>query len=195
MGRYTGPKHRLERKEGESLDLKSMASKSREKRLNVPPGQHGQKGKRKQSDYAIQFRAKQKAKRIYGILERQFRKYFEIGKTEKGKTGDVILEMLERRLDNVVYRLGFTPTRAAARQAVSHGHVTVNGKKLNIPSYQVKINEVVGVNDKLKLIDKEKIVPSWLEKKAMFGKVVKFPERSDIDSKIDDKLIVEFYSR
>lgn len=195
MGRYTGPKHRLERKEGESLDLKSLASKSREKRLNVPPGQHGQKGKRKQSDYAIQFRAKQKAKRIYGVLERQFRKYFEIGKTEKGKTGDVILEMLERRLDNVVYRLGFAPTRAAARQAVSHGHVTVNGQKLNIPSYLVKLNEVVGVNDKLKLIDKEKVVPSWLLKKALFGKVVKFPERSDIDSKIDDKLIVEFYSR
>lgn len=195
MARYIGPKHRLERKEGESLDLKSLASKSREKRLNVPPGQHGQKGKRKQSDYAIQFRAKQKAKRIYGILERQFRKYFEIGKIEKGKTGDMILEMLERRLDNVVYRLGFAPTRAAARQAVSHGHVTVDGKKLNIPSYQVRLNEIIGIGNKLKLIDKDKIVPVWLEKKALFGKVVKFPERSDVDSKIDDKLIIEFYSR
>lgn len=195
MARYIGPKHRLERQEGESLDLKSLNSKSREKRLNVPPGAHGQKGKKKQSDYAVQFRAKQKAKRIYGLQEKQFRKYFEIGKKEKGKTGDVILEMLERRLDNVVYRLGLAPTRAAARQAVSHGHIQINGKKLNIPSYQTKLNDVVTPDAKVKQIDKDKIVPVWLEKQGAAGKMLKIPERSDIDTKIDDQLIVEFYSR
>lgn len=195
MARYIGPKHRLERQEGESLDLKSLNSKSREKRLNVPPGQHGQKGKKKQSDYAVQFRAKQKAKRIYGLQEKQFRKYFDIGKKEKGKTGDVILEMLERRLDNVVYRLGLAPTRAAARQAVSHGHIQINGKKLNIPSYQMKLNDVLTPDTKVKQIDKDKIVPVWLEKQGAAGKMLKIPERSDIDTKIDDQLIVEFYSR
>jgi small subunit ribosomal protein S4 len=195
MARYTGPKHRLERSAGESLDLKSLTSKNREKRLNVPPGQHGQKGKKKQSDFAVQFHAKQKARRIYGLQEKQFRKYFDIGKTEKGKTGDVILEMLERRLDNVIYRLGFCPTRAAARQAVSHGHIQINGKKLNIPSYQIQLNDVVTTDSKLKLIDKDKVPPVWLVKQGGAGKVVKVPERSDIDTKIDDQLIVEFYSR
>jgi small subunit ribosomal protein S4 len=195
MARYTGPKHRLERSAGESLDLKSLLSKNREKRLNVPPGQHGQKGKKKQSDFAVQFHAKQKARRIYGIMESQFHKYFEVGKTEKGKTGDVILEMLERRLDNVVYRLGFCPTRAAARQAVSHGHVQINGKKNNIPSYQIQLNDVVTTDSKLRLIDKDKVPPVWLAKQGGAGKVVKIPERSDIDTKIDDQLIVEFYSR
>jgi small subunit ribosomal protein S4 len=195
MARYIGPKHRLERSAGESLDLKSLASKNREKRLNVPPGQHGQKGKKKQSDFAVQFHAKQKAKRIYGLQEKQFRKYFDIGKTEKGKTGDVILEMLERRLDNVIYRLGFCPTRAAARQAVSHGHVQINGKKLNIPSFQVQLNDVVTTDSKLKLVDKDKVPPVWLAKQGGAGKIVKIPERSDIDTKIDDQLIVEFYSR
>jgi small subunit ribosomal protein S4 len=195
LARYIGPKHRLERSAGESLDLKSLASKSREKRLNVPPGQHGQKGKKKQSDFAVQFHAKQKARRIYGLQEKQFRKYFEIGKTQKGKTGDVILQMLEKRLDNIVYRLGFAPTRAAARQAVSHGHVQINGKKNNIPSYQVNLNEVITTDSKLNLIDKDKVPPVWLAKQGGAGKVVKIPERSDIDTKIDDQLIVEFYSR
>lgn len=195
MARYIGPKHRLERQEGESLDLKSLGSKSREKRLNVPPGQHGQKGRKKQSDFAVQFRAKQKAKRIYGLQEKQFRKYFDIGKKEKGKTGDVLLEMLERRLDNVCYRLGLAPTRAGARQLVSHGHILVNNKKLNIPSYQVQLNEVIMPDAKVKQIDKDKIPPVWLIKQGASGKIVKVPERSDIDTKIDDQLIVEFYSR
>lgn len=193
--RYTGPKHRLERREGESLDLKSLGSKSRNKRLNVPPGMHGQKGSKKQSDYAVQLRAKQKAKRIYGLSEKQFRRYFEFGKREKGKTGDVMLQMLECRLDNAIFRLGFAPTRAAARQYVSHGHILVNGKKLNIPSYQVKVEDVMTVDSKVKTIQKDKDAPVWIEKQGAAGKVVKLPERSDIETTVDDQLIVEFYSR
>ena len=196
MSRYIGPKHRLERREGESLDLKSLASKSRNKKLNVPPGMHGQKGRKKQSDYAVQLRAKQKAKRIYGVLERQFRKYFEIGKKEKGKTGDVMMQLLERRLDNVVFRLGLAPTRAAARQLVSHGHVQVNGKKLSIPSYFVKLNEVISVDtNKAHQVQKDYTVPVWLERQGAAGKVVKMPERTDVETTVDDQLIVEFYSR
>lgn len=196
MSRYIGPKHRLERREGESLELKSLGSKSRDKRLNVPPGQHGQKGKRKLSDFGLQLRAKQKAKRIYGVTERQLRRYFEIGKKQKGKTGDVMLQMLERRLDNVVFRIGFAPTRAASRQLVSHGHVQVNGNKLNIPSYQVNLNDVVAINSaKVHQIQKDATIPVWLEKQGGAGKVVKIPERGDIETTIDDQLIVEFYSR
>ncbi len=195
MSRYTGPKHRLERQEGESLDLKSLASKSRDKRLNVPPGQHGQKGRKKKSDYAVQLRAKQKAKRMYGLSEKQFHRYFEIGKKEKGKTGDVLLQMLEMRLDNVIFRLGLAPTRAAARQLVSHGHVSINNQKINIPSYQVKLNQVLTVDSKAKAIQKEHTPPVWLAKQGAAGKIVKVPERADIETTIDDQLIVEFYSR
>ncbi len=193
--RYIGPKHRLERQEGESLELKSLGAKCRDKRLNVPPGQHGQKGRAKKSDYAVQLRAKQKAKRLYGLSEKQFRRYYEIGKKEKGKTGDVLLATLECRLDNVIFRLGFAPTRAAARQLVSHGHILVDNKKINIPSYQVKINQVVTVDSKVRTIQKEHIPPVWLERQGAAGKVIKIPERADIETTVDDQLIVEFYSR
>ena len=196
MSRYIGPKHRLERREGETLELKSLNSKSRDRRLKVPPGQHGQKGSRKLSDYGIQLRAKQKAKRIYGVTERQLKKYFVIGKKQKGKTGDVMLQMLEQRLDNVIFRLGFAPTRAGARQLVTHGHVQVNQEKLNIPSYQVKLNDVVLVDvNKAHLLNKDTIPPVWLEKQGAVGKIVKIPERGDIETTVDDQLIVEFYSR
>lgn len=195
MSRYIGPKHRLERQEGVNLELKSLASKSRGKRLTVPPGQHGQKGKKKQTDYSIQLRAKQRARRLYGISEKQFKKYYLIGKKQKGRTGDVLLSLLEKRLDNVVYRLGLAPTRAAARQLVSHGHIFVNEKKINIPSFQVGVGDVIMPDAKVKTIDKDAKIPVWLERQATAGKVVKEPERGDLESTIDDQLIVEFYSR
>src|SRR5258708_7694123 len=136
MARYIGPKHRLARREGQNILEKNSASLLR--RIGVPPGMHGVKGKRKVSDYGKQLREKQKAKRVYGLLEKQFRKYYETGTAVRGKTGEAMLQLLERRLDNVVYRLGFVPSRTMGRQLVSHGHVLVNGKKLNIPSYSVK---------------------------------------------------------
>ena len=136
MARYTGPKNRLARREGLDLGLKTTGTNAYNellKRLKIPPGQHGQKGKRKPSDYAIQLREKQKVKRMYGLLERQFRKYFDEATRNVGNTGEALLERLETRLDNVIYRLGFAPTRAFARQMVTHGHVVVDGHKVNIP--------------------------------------------------------------
>jgi len=206
MARYTGPKNRLARREGMDLGLKTVGSKayaSLLKRLNVPPGQHGPKGKRKTSDYGHQLREKQKVKHMYGVLERQFRKIFESARTWKGNTGDKFLEFLERRLDNTVYRLGFAPTRTAARQFVTHGHVLVNGKKLSIPSYTVRIDEIITVKPKSlemplikkQLEDKAFKPPTWLERKGPVGKVVRLPLREDITDDINMQFIVEHYSR
>ncbi len=184
------------------LALKSNP-KSLERRLNTPPGQHGRKGTRKVSDYGVQLAEKQKAKIIYGLLERQFKKYYTIASRDPLATGEVMLSLLERRLDNCVYRLGFVPTRAAARQLVSHGNVTVNGKKLNIPSYTVKLGDVIGLTDtatkipyiKARLEDKDITSTPWLDRKATLGKVSRLPERSDITEAINEQLIVEYYSR
>ena len=191
MARYTGPKNRLSRREG--MDLFGKGAKLR--RAAQPPGQHGPKGTRRSSDYAAQLREKQKTRRLYGIMEAQFRKYFEISAGVPGKTGEVLLQTLETRLDNVVYRLGFAATRAMARQMVSHGHVKVEGKVVNIPSFQVKVGEIITLDPKILLIPTENSLPAWLDRKAAIGKMSSLPARTDIDSLIDEQLIVEFYSR
>jgi small subunit ribosomal protein S4 len=206
MARYTGPKNRLARREGIDLGLKTVGSKahaSLSRRLTIPPGQHGQKGKRKVSEYGEQLREKQKVKRLYGLMEKQFRRYFATAKKWKGNTGDKLIEFLERRLDNVVYRLNLAPTRASARQFVSHGHVLVDGKRLGIPSYQVKADEVIAIKPKaleipaikksLEITDMN--IPLWLERQGPVGKIARLPVRSDVMEDISEQLIVEFYSR
>lgn len=206
MARYTGPKNRLSRREGVDLGLKTAGTKAHAsllRRLNVPPGAHGSKGRRKLSDFGQQLREKQKVKAMYGLLERQIRRYFEMAKKWKGNTGEKFLQFLEGRLDNVVYRLGFAPTRAAARQTVSHGHVLVDGKKVSIPSFQVRVDQVVTLKSKALEIPaiKKSIeitdvkMPEWLERKAAAGKVARLPVRSDITEDISEQLIVEYYSR
>ena len=175
MAKYVGPKDRLSRRE--NFDIFSAGTKLT--RLNVPPGVHGPKGTRGSSQYGRQLREKQKVKRIYGILERQFRKYVEDAFRAKGNTGEAILISLERRLDNVIFRLGFAPSRPAARQLVSHGHALVNGKKVNIPSYKLVVGDVVSIDSKAAAIpeikkateEKDIKIPAWLESKALVGKV------------------------
>lgn len=201
MARYIGPKNKKARRIGVDLGLKSTAKI--ERRLNTPPGAHGRKGSRKVSDYGTQLSEKQKAKLTYGILERQFKKYYLQASKNPLATGEVMLSLLERRLDNCIYRLGFAPTRASARQLVSHGNVTVNGKKLNIPSYTVKLNDVISLTKtaanipyiKSRIADKDLVSAPWLKKQAVLGKVTRLPERSDITEAINEQLIVEFYSR
>jgi small subunit ribosomal protein S4 len=202
MARYTGPKSRIARKFGEPI----FGPDKHLDRKNFPPGQHGMNKKRKKtSEYGIQLREKQKAKYTYGILERQFHRTFDKAQRAKGVTGEVLLQLLESRLDNVVYRLGIAPTRAAARQLVSHRHITVNGQVVNIPSYQLKPGDIVGVREKSKSL--ETIVDSlttrkysklpWLEwdDAQMAGKFMTVPERSDIPENIKEQLIVELYSK
>ena len=201
MARYTGPKTKIARKFGEAIfgADKVLAKK------NYPPGQHGQNRRRKTSEYGIQLKEKQKAKYTYGVLERQFRNLFEKAVRTKGVTGEVLLQLLESRLDNVVYRLGIAPTRAAARQIVLHKHVTVNGKVVNIPSYQVKPGDVVAVREKSKSL--EVIADSlagfnhskypWIEfdEAIKGGKYLHLPQREDIPETINEQLIVELYSK
>lgn len=200
MARYTGPKRRLSRREGIALFAKDV--KSIEKKGAIAPGQHGAKMRRRLSEYGLQLREKQKAKRMYGILERQFRKYFDMASKVKGATGQMLLQILETRLDNVVYRLGFTSSRAEARQFVSHGHVAVNGKKINIPSYKVSIGQTIALLPKLgdntqvkKNLEGSNTLPEWLERKATVGKVLKLPAREDMEKAVNEQLIVEYYSR
>ncbi|EKD95725.1 MAG: 30S ribosomal protein S4 [uncultured bacterium] len=203
MARYIGPKNRLARREGVNLDLKTAGNIKHDRRLKVIPGQHGRRGKRKSSEFGIQLREKQKVRRMYGILEKQFVTYYEQAAKTKGATGETLLVTLERRLDNVVYRLGFAPTRQSARQIVSHGHVFVNGKKVSIPSYLVHVEDTVSLSTKSqgipyikKLIDEKTAnLPGWLEKKAIVGRVSRFPKREDITAAIEDQLIIEYYSR
>ncbi|MBI2404640.1 30S ribosomal protein S4, partial [Candidatus Gottesmanbacteria bacterium] len=177
MARYTGPKNRLARRESLDLGLKTVGGKAHAnllKRLNVPPGMHGSKGRRKLSDFGTQLREKQKVKRLYGVLERQFRKIFNWAKKWKGNTGEKLLEFMERRLDNLIYRIGFAPTRAAARQLVTHGHVLIDGKKVTIPSYLVSVDQVVTLKQKAmeipaikKLLDDKAFhTPEWMERKG-----------------------------
>jgi len=207
MARYTGPKNRLSRRENMDLGMKTPGSHAHAqllKRLGQLPGFHGSKGsRRKTSGFGIQLREKQKVKRMYGVLERQFRNAFEKAKKEKGNTGEGLLKLMEGRLDNVVYRLGLAPTRASARQFISHGHVTVNGAKVNIPSYGVTINEVIAMKTgaleipavKKSIEDAGHQLPSWLERKGPVGKVIALPKREDLNEDINEQLIVEFYSR
>lgn len=199
MARYRGPKDRLSRRE--AFDLFGKGGKLT--RLNVPPGMHGAKGVRGQSQYGKQLREKQKVRRLYGVMETQFRRYVDKALKSKGNTGEALLIILERRLDNVAYRLGFTPTRTSARQVVSHGHIFVNGKRLNIPSYQVEVGDSVSLNEKgvaipevkKSLEKKDVMIPSWLEKKGPAGKILSLPKREDITEPISEQEIVEFYSR
>ncbi|MGQ0794473.1 MAG: 30S ribosomal protein S4 [Deltaproteobacteria bacterium] len=210
MGRYTGPTERLSRRAGMNLFIKGERAyngkSGLEKRPNQSPGQHGNQQNRKLSEYGVRLREKQKVKWMYGIRERQFRKYFEEASRVKGVTGSYLIVLLERRLDNVVYRLGFGGSRSDARQIVSHGHITVNGKKVNIPSYLVEAGDVVEIKEtsrKLKRINESiellarRGFPAWLEldRDNYKGVVRKFPEREDVTIPIDDQLIVEFYSR
>lgn len=202
MARYTGPKSRIARKFGEAI----YGPDKHLERKNFPPGQHGVNKKRKKtSEYGVQLREKQKAKYTYGMLERQFRNTFEKASKAKGVTGVVLLQMLEARLDNTVFRLGISPTRAAARQLVSHRHITVNGNVINVPSYQLKPGDIIGVREKSKSL--EIIVDSlttrkftklpWLEwdDTQMAGKFMSVPERTDIPENIKEQLIVELYSK
>jgi len=199
MSRYIGPKNRLSRREG--LDLFGKGNKLR--RANIPPGQHGPKGTRRQSDYATRLREKQKMRRMYGIIEKQFVGYFEKAKKVRGKTGEHLFQLLETRLDNVVYRLGLASTRAMARQLVSHGHVLVNDQKVTIPSFQTSAGEVISLDKKLsssaalqsRLDSLEIKPPAWLKRTGTVGQIVSLPKRDEIDSPVNEQLIVEFYSR
>lgn len=200
MAKYNGPKDRLSRREG--VDLFGAGAKLT--RLNILPGVHGPKGIiKKQSQYGKQLREKQKVKRIYGLMEKQFRLLVEKALKSKGNTGEALLSLLERRLDNVVYKLGFAESRPMARQLVSHRHVLVNGKKLNIPSYHTEIGDVISLTPKIlenpnvmKVVNVEDYeVPAWLERKATVGKVSSEPKRSDITEIVSEQDIVEFYSR
>ena len=201
MARYRGPKHRLARRAGKNILEKTSESLTR--RLNIPPGMHAVRSRRRVSEYGIQLREKQVAKRTYNLLEKQFRKYYDVAKKVKGKTGEKLLQMLETRLDNVVYRLGFAPSRNMARQLVSHRHISINGKVVNIPSYKIKVNEVVSIGDKAmkipsvaKLLENENFkVLDWLERKANSGKVNAIPTRDQIPTDVNEQLIVEFYSK
>lgn len=197
--RYTGPKDRLSRRE--NFDLFGAGTKLT--RLQVPPGVHGPKGTRGSSQYGRQLREKQKTKRMYGVMEAQFETYMTEAFKSKGNTGEALLVKLERRLDNIVYRLGFAPSRPAARQLVSHRHVLVNGKKVNIPSFQVSVGDAISLDGKglsipevKKTLDlKDFKVVSWLVRKAAVGKVERLPGREDIPEAISEQDIVEFYSR
>lgn len=200
MARYTGPKRRLSKREGIPLTAKDV--KALERKGAVPPGQHGLARRRKLSEYGIQLREKQKAKRLFGVLERQFRRYFDMASKVKGATGSALLELLEKRLDNVIYKLGFARSRAEARQMVSHGHIRVDGKKVTIPSFIVKPKQIIELSSKLldniqvkKTLSENQTLPLWLEKKATVGKVLGLPKREDMEQSIDEQLIVEYYSR
>jgi len=201
MARYTGPTHKLCRAEGIAL---CGLSKCPVIRKNAAlPGQHGQRGRRKPSEYGIQLREKQKVKRIYGVLERQFARYFDLASRKKAATGEALLQILESRLDNVIYRLNFAETRPQARQLVSHGHVFVGDQKVTIPSYNVKIHDVITLSQKASNLgfvkklteDKNRKLPDWLEKKATVGRVKSIPKREDLETDINERLIVEYYSR
>ena len=201
MARYTGPKTKIARKFGEAIfGPDKVLSKK-----NYPPGQHGNGRKKKTSEYGIQLREKQKAKYTYGVLERQFRNLFQKAQRAKGITGEVLIQLLECRLDNLVFRMGIGRTRAAARQLVSHGHIVVDGKVVNIPSYTVKPGQVVGVREKAKSLE---IISdnlsgfnhskyAWIEwdQSSMSAKFLHIPERADVPENIKEQLIVELYSK
>ena len=208
MARYRGAVCRLCRREGAKLFLKGercFTDKCALERRPYPPGQHGQM-RTKKTEYGLLLREKQKLKRIYGVLEKQFRRYFAEAERRKGVTGETLLVLLERRLDNVVYRMGFANSRNQARQLVRHGHVMVNGRKVDIPSYQVKVGDVIKIREKSREIPliKEALegrarrgVPSWLEVDAerLEGKIKAMPTREEIAIPVQEQLIVEFYSK
>lgn len=205
--RYSGPKNRLARRQGIDLGLKTPGSKSHArllKKLNLVPGQHGAKTRRKFSERALQLLEKQKLRFTFGISESQLKNYFNKAKNIKGNTALYLSAMLEKRLDNCVFRLGFAPTRAAARQMVGHGHIKINDKKLNIASYMTKKNDIISFsNDKMtkvpyiekSLANKDILIPAWLEKKGTVGRVVGEPNSDLIESQINLRSVIEYYSR
>jgi small subunit ribosomal protein S4 len=209
MGRYTGPTDRFSRREGMNLFLKGERSyngkSAFERRPNQSPGEHGGRSP-KRSEFGIRLREKQKVKIIYGLREKQFRRYFERASRIDGITGEVLISLLERRLDNVVYRLGFGSSRNEARQMVSHKHMLVNGERLNIPSYQVDIGDIIQVREKSRNMERinqsldlfsRRGLPDWLEldRENYKGTVKRLPVRQDVTIPIEEQLIVEFYSR
>ena len=208
MARYIGPTCKLARREGADLSLKSPARAVDSKcKLEQKPGQHGAARKGRLSDYGVQLREKQKVKRIYGLLERQFHKYYVKASNQKGNTGENLLRQLESRLDNVVYRMGFAVTRSQARQLVSHGAVMVNGKRVNLPSFQVKAGDEIAlterarsqlrVQESVNVSQEMDLAPSWIEvdPKKFTGIFKSLPERSDLPSDINESLIIELYSK
>ena len=215
MSKYLGPVCRLCRREGEKLYLKGercFTPKCAIDRRSFPPGQHGRTGSRggnrsgRESDYLRQLRAKQRARRVYGILERQFRRYYEVANQRHGITGLNLLQILESRLDNVVYRLGFASSRAQARLLVTHGHFTVNGRRTDVPSMLLREGDVIAVRDGSRGLEYFKVLgdladartsPSWLNRdtKQLSGAIQRLPERAEIDGILNEQLIVEYYSR
>ena len=209
MARYTESVCRQCRREGEKLFLKGdrcYTAKCAIIKRHTPPGQHGQARQRKQSEYGLQLREKQKTKRIYGVLEKQFREYYDKADKMKGITGENMLSLLERRLDNVVYRMGIAVSRAQARQLVTHAHFTVNGRPVDIASYEIKVGDVVAVKEtkkdapyfaSIKGTAKSGKMPKWLDfdTEKLEGKILALPTREDIDSQINEQMIVELYSK
>ena len=209
MARYTGPVCRLCRREGVKLFLKGercLGPKCAIEKRNTRPGQHGQARPRKPSGYALQLREKQKVRRTYGVLERQFQRYFEIAARRPGKTSDNLLQMLEMRLDNVVYRLGFADSRAQARQLVSHGHFQVNGRKTDIPSMILRPEMEVAVRESSKNLEyfktralmlAQKAIPEWmrLDVNTLSGRILALPTRQELNLPFDEALVVEYYQR
>jgi small subunit ribosomal protein S4 len=212
MAKYRGPVCKLCRREGEKLFLKGQrcfTPKCAFERRSYPPGEHGKDSqfrRRRVSDYSRQLREKQKTRRVYGVTERQFRRYYRTALQERGMTGENLLRLLERRLDNVVFRLGYAESRAQARTLVTHGHFNVNGRRTDIPSMLVREGDEIEVREgsrkrtyfkELPEIAESKTVPDWLERdiSILFGKIVKMPERMDVDANLNEQLIIEYYSR
>lgn len=207
MARYTGPRCRLSRREGMDLMLTSRTRPLDSKcKLDAPPGQHGARRQRRMSDYALQLREKQKLRRIYGVLERQFRNYYKRAARQRGATGDNLLRLLECRLDNVVYRMGFGSTRAESRQLVNHKSVMVNGSCVNIPSYQVSVSDVISIREKAHkqqriqdslALTEQYGFPGWVEVDTakMEGVLKTVPDREDLPPDINEQLVVELYSK
>jgi small subunit ribosomal protein S4 len=203
MGRDTGPRNKLSRREG--VDLFGNGGESLQRRLDQPPGQHGRgdfRRPQRKGDYERQLREKQKVKRIYGMRERQFRRFYQMAQQASDLTGTALLQLLERRLDNIVYRMGWARTRPQARQMVTHGHVLVDGRRVNIPSYLVDPEQRVElapkaqrIPDVQELIETQVGVPEWLYRDEGQGTVLRVPERDEIQEPVDEQLVVEFYSR
>ncbi len=209
MARYTGPSCKLCRREKQKLFLKGtkcFTEKCPVERKNYAPGQHGLSRRSKVSDYSIQLREKQKVKRTYGVLESQFRNYFELASKQKGRTGENLVKLLERRMDNIIYRSGLAPSRKAARQLILHNHFRINGKSVNIPSLLLRAGDTIQVKDKSKQVKvfhesmkrvKDDMLPGWLQvdKSALKGTLLSIPERIDIPFNANEQLIVELYSK
>jgi small subunit ribosomal protein S4 len=201
MSRYTGPKNKLARRIGENLGLKQNALKVG-KRIELRPGMHGKKMQRKLSGYAQQLKEKQKVRFIYGVTEKQLQALYQLATKTPAATGTALLRLLERRLDNTLYRMKFAPTRAGARQIVNHGHVMVNGKKMSIPSYRVQVDDVIALDATAQkipavheIMQNGGAASTWTEVKGGVGKVVRYPERDEIDGAINEQQLIEFYSR